>query len=71
MERWLNAEIQQAVRGCSSIELLNPFRGVARSSNTEQQKRLAFRTSEAKRKLEAIVEKVKHVLCIQITNNAI
>ena len=71
MERWLNAEIQLAVRGCSSIELLNPYSGVARYSRTEQQKRLAFRTSEAKRKLAAIVEKVRRVLCIQGANNAI
>ena len=71
MERWLNAEIQQAVRGSDSIKLLNPFRGIARCSSTEQQKRLAFRTSEARRKLEDIVEKVNQVLCIQSTNSAL
>lgn len=71
MERWLNASIQQAVRGYESIRVLNPFGGVGRCSSDEQKKRAAFRTAEATQKLSAVIDSVKRVLGIQSANNAL
>jgi hypothetical protein len=70
MERWLNTSIQQAIANCDNVKVLNPFGSVICHEVSEAKKRAAFRTAEARQKLDAIVEKVKHVLGVQIASNA-
>jgi hypothetical protein len=62
MERWLNEEIQQLVNGTGGADLLNPFSSTGHVPKSERNKRLAFRTAKARRKIMAIVAEVTHQL---------
>jgi len=62
MERWLNQEIQKAVDGADSCELLNPLSGRGYVSRSERSKRSAMRTGDAQRKIAGIVGDVKREL---------
>lgn len=62
MERWLNSEIQRAVVDRTGVRVLNPYCGRGHCSSAEKQKRLAFRTADAKRKLQGIVLKIGALL---------
>lgn len=55
MERWLNEEIQKAIKDKQNIKLLNPFGGLARLSRDEKQKRNVFRTTESGKKIASLV----------------
>jgi len=62
MERWLNMQIQRAITGSVGVRLLNPYGARGYCSNTEKQKRSAFRTPETEQKVVNIVENVKQLL---------
>jgi len=65
MERWLNGEVQSLVRTAVDTELLNPYYGKYRVRGSEQTKRFAFRTEEAKRKISGIIAEVeRHIVRI-------
>jgi hypothetical protein len=59
MERWLNQEIQDAIRGVDHCELLNPFSGSVYVPSAERSRRSAFRTEEAHKKIVGIVAEMK------------
>lgn len=58
MERWLNQEIQARAGNWAGVELLNPYRGAGHVSASEKKKRAAFRTSESKTKIDALLAEV-------------
>lgn len=58
MERWLNEEIQSAIKGMQNLKLLNPFGGLGYISEVEKRKRSAFRTPERLRQIESLVTAV-------------
>jgi len=58
MERWLNQDVQNAIRSMKLCELLNPWSGRGRLSSSEQSKWLAFRTEDARQKIQGIVEEM-------------
>ena len=59
MERWLNQEVQDAIRSVEHCELLNPFSGSAYVPSAERSKRSAFRTKQARKKILGIVAAMK------------
>jgi hypothetical protein len=62
MERWLNVEVQNVIGSTKSYELLNRFKGSAYVTLPERQKRLTFRTNEAKQKISGIIAEMKKEL---------
>jgi hypothetical protein len=62
MERWLNEEIQKLVGCAPNIELLNRYVGNGHVRKSERDKRGAFRTNEARRRIAGIVAEVKRQL---------
>ncbi len=62
MERWLNSEIQSVVVDLYGVRVLNPYSACGHCSSVEKQKRLAFRTRKAERKVRVIVAKVRELL---------
>lgn len=62
MERWLNEEIQNEIKGNKSVRLINPFTGHGYLSEVEQTKRRAFRTSANAGKIKRIVAAVGAML---------
>lgn len=67
MERWLNQEVQAAIRGMSQCELLNPFAGKGYVSRAEKAKRAAdFRTEENRKKIEKIVALMKREIAAKL-----
>jgi len=58
MERWLNQEIQQVIVGRRDITLLNPYKGTAKMNSETRAKRAAFRTTDAKVQIHALVAAV-------------
>ena len=59
MERWLNEEVQEAIRNIKHCQLLNPFSGSAYVAPHERSKRSAFRRAEARKKILGIVAEMK------------
>ncbi len=59
MERWLNQEVQDAIRGVDHCELLNPFSGSTYVPSVERSRRSAFRTEEARKKIMGIIAEMK------------
>ena len=68
MERWLNIEVREAVEDLAGVRLLNPFGGHGYHNSVERQKRLAFRTVEAKQKVQSIVATVLQLLAVGVDN---
>ncbi len=62
MERWLNEEIQESINGVADVELLNRHLGNGHVRKSDRNKRSAFRTQEAQRKIAGIVAEVKREL---------
>ncbi|MGH2506350.1 MAG: hypothetical protein ACREU2_10445 [Steroidobacteraceae bacterium] len=65
IERWINTEIQKAVRDHAHIEIVNPFLGRVRVSDKERRRRKSFRTPDARRKVDGILKQVRYVLSIR------
>lgn len=59
MERYLNQEVQDAIRGVDHCKLLNPFSGRGYVPSAERSRRSAFRTEEARNKIVGIVAEMK------------
>lgn len=58
MERWLNEEIQIAIKERKNSKLLNPFGGLGYISGAEKKKRNGFRTPERRRQIAGLVAAV-------------
>ena len=58
MERWLNEEIQRAIEGKTTVQLLNPFTGRGYLPKVEEGKRKAFRTAKNSKKISSLVAAV-------------
>jgi hypothetical protein len=58
MERWLNEEVQKAIREKQNIQLLNPFTGRGYLSLDEKEKRNAFRTPVRCQQISSLVAAV-------------
>lgn len=58
MERWLNQEVQIAIKRRANVTLLNPYRGTGHVKQEHFHERAAFRTPEAKEKIEALISMV-------------
>lgn len=58
MERWLNEQIQAALRDRKKCELINPFKGKAYISKEERKKRLSFRTIRNEKIISEIISSV-------------
>ena len=55
MERFLNEEIQRAIEGKTTIQLVNLYNGRGFISKTEKEKRMVFRTEINKKKISDLV----------------
>lgn len=62
MERWLNQLIQDAVKEMNNVEVLNPFLSRGWVSKEEKEKRNAFHTNLAEKKIRGIVDEVCQVI---------
>ncbi len=70
MERWLNSEVQGVVVNMAGVRVLNPYGARGRCSSIEKQKRSAFRSLKAERKVRAIVTKVLELLEIDASKSS-
>jgi hypothetical protein len=62
MERWLNEEVHKAIAGRKRCKALTPVSGSGHVASSERDKRLAFRTSEARLKVMGIVAAMRQEL---------
>lgn len=69
MERWLNKEVQQAISGVKRVVLVNPFVGSGYISKPERDKRKEFRTDEAGRKIQSVIDEMRKELKLMSAGN--
>ena len=58
MERWLNQSINKSIEHIKNCSLVNVYEAKGYVSKIEKEKRVAFRTKENEKKIDAIVEEV-------------